>query len=56
MVRVRCAVLLQRHVEDRLSEELLKGNVLTGQHIVLDVVNDELAIKQSNCYALNKEC
>lgn len=28
---------LQKQVEDRLSEELLKGNVLTGQHVVVDV-------------------
>ena len=39
---------IQRHVEDYLSEELLKGNIQKGQHIVLDVVNDELAVKQ-NC-------
>lgn len=36
---------LQRHVEDYLSEELLKGNVQKGQQIVLDVINGELAIK-----------
>ncbi|OES45978.1 ATP-dependent protease ATP-binding subunit ClpC [Domibacillus iocasae] len=28
---------LQKQVEDRLSEELLKGNVLTGQQVVVDV-------------------
>ena len=38
---------IQRHVEDYLSEELLKGNIQKGQHIVLDVVNDELAVKQT---------
>ena len=37
---------IQRHVEDYLSEELLKGNVQKGQHIILDVINGELAIKQ----------
>ena len=37
---------IQRHVEDYLSEELLKGNIQKGQHIVLDLVNGELAIKQ----------
>ena len=37
---------LQRHVEDYLSEELLKGNIQKGQHIVLDVINGDLAIKQ----------
>ncbi|MFX3674686.1 MAG: ATP-dependent protease ATP-binding subunit ClpC [Paenisporosarcina sp.] len=35
---------LQKHVEDRLSEELLKGEVLTGQNIVFDVENDEFVI------------
>ncbi|MET1031628.1 ATP-dependent protease ATP-binding subunit ClpC [Domibacillus tundrae] len=28
---------LQKQVEDRLSEELLKGNVLTGQQVVVDI-------------------
>ena len=28
---------LQKHVEDRLSEEILKGEVLTGQVVVFDV-------------------
>ncbi|MGG3449712.1 MULTISPECIES: ATP-dependent protease ATP-binding subunit ClpC [Bacillaceae] len=28
---------LQKQVEDRLSEELLKGNVLTGQQVIVDV-------------------
>ena len=37
---------LQKHVEDYLSEELLKGNIQKGQKIVLDVVNGELAVKQ----------
>ena len=37
---------IQRHVEDYLSEELLKGNIQKGQHIVLDVINGDLAIKQ----------
>lgn len=36
---------LQRHVEDYLSEELLKGNVKKGQNVVIDVINGELAIK-----------
>lgn len=31
---------LQKHVEDRLSEEILKGEVLTGQVIVFDVDAD----------------
>ncbi|MFF2754637.1 ATP-dependent Clp protease ATP-binding subunit [Psychrobacillus sp. NPDC058041] len=36
---------LQKHVEDRLSEELLKGEVLTGQHVVFDVENDEFVVR-----------
>ncbi len=28
---------IQKHIEDRLSEELLKGTVLTGQHVIIDV-------------------
>jgi ATP-dependent Clp protease ATP-binding subunit ClpC len=36
---------LQKHVEDRLSEELLKGTVLTGNNIVFDVENDEFVIR-----------
>ncbi|MFB5284541.1 ATP-dependent protease ATP-binding subunit ClpC [Peribacillus sp. Hz7] len=37
---------LQKHVEDFLSEELLKGNVQKGQKVVLDLVDGALAIKQ----------
>lgn len=36
---------LQKHIEDRLSEELLKGTVLTGNNIVFDVENDEFVIR-----------
>lgn len=36
---------LQKHVEDRLSEELLKGEVLTGQRVVFDVENDEFVVR-----------
>ncbi|AQQ51739.1 ATP-dependent protease ATP-binding subunit ClpC [Planococcus lenghuensis] len=36
---------LQKHVEDRLSEELLKGNVLTGHHIVFDVEDNEFVVQ-----------
>lgn len=37
---------LQKHVEDRLSEELLKGTVLTGNNIVFDVENDEFIVRK----------
>ena len=36
---------LQKHVEDRLSEELLKGTVLTGGKVVVDVENDEFVVR-----------
>ena len=36
---------LQKHVEDRLSEELLKGEVLTGQHVVFDVEDGEFVVR-----------
>ena len=35
---------LQKFVEDRLSEELLKGNISKGQHIVIDVENNEFTV------------
>ena len=35
---------IQKHIEDRLSEELLKGTVLTGQNVMIDVVDDEFVI------------
>ena len=36
---------LQKHVEDRLSEELLKGTVLTGQVVVFDYVDGDFVIR-----------
>ncbi|MBA4536987.1 ATP-dependent Clp protease ATP-binding subunit [Bacillus aquiflavi] len=36
---------IQKHIEDRLSEELLKGTVLTGQKVVIDVENEEFIVK-----------
>ena len=36
---------LQKHVEDRLSEELLKGNVLTGQVVVFDYKDGEFIVR-----------
>lgn len=37
---------LQKHVEDRLSEELLRGNVLTGQVVVFDYVDGDFLVRQ----------
>ncbi len=36
---------IQKHIEDRLSEELLKGTVLTGQDIVIDVKDGEFVVE-----------
>ncbi|WP_203247850.1 ATP-dependent Clp protease ATP-binding subunit [Sporosarcina beigongshangi] len=36
---------LQKHVEDRLSEELLKGTVLTGGKVLVDVEDGEFTVK-----------
>lgn len=36
---------IQKHIEDRLSEELLKGTVLTGQAITIEVENGEFTVK-----------
>jgi ATP-dependent Clp protease ATP-binding subunit ClpC len=38
---------IQKHIEDRLSEELLKGTVLTGQNVTIDVVDNEFVITSS---------
>ena len=38
---------IQKHIEDRLSEELLKGTVLTGQNVTINVVDDEFVITSS---------
>lgn len=35
---------IQKHVEDRLSEELLKGEVLNGQHVIFDVEENEFVV------------
>jgi ATP-dependent Clp protease ATP-binding subunit ClpC len=36
---------IQKHVEDRLSEELLKGTVLTGGSVLIDVENNDFVVK-----------
>ncbi|MGD6818627.1 ATP-dependent protease ATP-binding subunit ClpC [Metabacillus sp. 84] len=38
---------IQKHVEDRLSEELLRGNIEKGQNITLDVQDNEFTVKQA---------
>ena len=46
---------IQKHIEDRLSEELLKGTVLTGQNVTIDVVDDEFVIT-SSAVTLSPSC
>lgn len=36
---------IQKQVEDRLSEEVLKGNVSPGQHVVFDVDGEEFVVR-----------
>lgn len=36
---------IQKFIEDRLSEELLKGNISSGSHIVIDVENGEFTVR-----------
>ncbi|MBS4193391.1 ATP-dependent protease ATP-binding subunit ClpC [Bacillus sp. FJAT-49705] len=36
---------IQKHIEDRLSEELLKGTVLNGQNVVIDVRDGEFVVE-----------
>ncbi|WP_342513712.1 ATP-dependent protease ATP-binding subunit ClpC [Sporosarcina sp. FSL K6-1522] len=36
---------IQKHVEDRLSEELLKGIILTGGKVIVDVEDGEFVVK-----------
>ncbi|RSK25519.1 ATP-dependent Clp protease ATP-binding subunit [Bacillus sp. HMF5848] len=36
---------IQKHVEDRLSEELLKGTIEKGQQVHMDIVDGEFVVK-----------
>lgn len=38
---------IQKHIEDQLSEELLKGEELTGHHITIDYVDDAFKIDKA---------
>ncbi|MNP77053.1 Negative regulator of genetic competence ClpC/MecB [compost metagenome] len=35
---------IQKHIEDRLSEEFLKGNITKGDHLVIDEKEGELVV------------
>ncbi|OIK12607.1 ATP-dependent Clp protease ATP-binding subunit ClpC [Bacillus sp. MUM 116] len=45
---------IQKHIEDRLSEELLKGNLLTGQNVIIDVVDGEFVVRSAEKASLVK--
>ncbi|MFV9511693.1 ATP-dependent Clp protease ATP-binding subunit [Tepidibacillus sp. LV47] len=37
---------IQKHIEDKLSEELLKGTITKGDKVTIDVENGELVVKK----------
>ncbi len=37
---------IQKHIEDKLSEELLKGSINKGDNVNIDVENEELIVKK----------
>jgi ATP-dependent Clp protease ATP-binding subunit ClpC len=39
---------LQKHVEDRLSEELLRGTIQKGQKVMLDVKDNEFTVEATS--------
>ncbi|MGG3468855.1 ATP-dependent protease ATP-binding subunit ClpC [Neobacillus pocheonensis] len=45
---------IQKHIEDRLSEELLKGTLLTGHHAIIDVNNGEFVVNSAEKTSLTK--
>ncbi|MCG7343329.1 ATP-dependent protease ATP-binding subunit ClpC [Sporosarcina sp. ACRSL] len=46
---------LQKHVEDRLSEELLSGTVLTGGKVIVDVEDGEFVVKTDRVPVAEKQ-
>ena len=42
---------IQKHIEDLLSEELLKGNIKSGQQVMIDVSDGRFVIK-TNIYSV----
>jgi ATP-dependent Clp protease ATP-binding subunit ClpC len=45
---------IQKHIEDRLSEEVLKGTLLTANHAIIDVDNGEFVVKTAEKTSLTK--
>jgi ATP-dependent Clp protease ATP-binding subunit ClpC len=39
---------IQKHVEDRLSEELLKGNIVRGDKVTIDLKDGNLVVEKAN--------
>ena len=37
---------IQKHIEDKLSEELLKGTIKTGDIITISVEDEQLVVKK----------
>lgn len=46
---------LQKHVEDRLSEELLKGTALAGKKVTIDYKKDEFTVNTKKAKAKAKQ-
>ncbi|MBM7704995.1 ATP-dependent protease ATP-binding subunit ClpC [Metabacillus iocasae] len=44
---------IQKHIEDRLSEELLKGNVQKGQKVTLDVNEEGFTVKSAEASSIS---
>jgi ATP-dependent Clp protease ATP-binding subunit ClpC len=44
---------IQKHIEDRLSEELLKGSISKGDSLIIDEKNGELVVLRSESAATN---
>ncbi|MNJ59969.1 Negative regulator of genetic competence ClpC/MecB [compost metagenome] len=42
---------IQKHIEDRLSEELLTGNVTKGDSLTIDVENGGLSVKKTGTFS-----
>ena len=45
---------IQKHVEDKLSEELLKGTVLTGQVVEFDYIDSEFVVRTKEPIAIQE--
>ena len=45
---------IQKHVEDKLSEELLKGTVLTGQVVEFDYIDNEFVVRTKEPIAIQE--